>query len=286
MGPGLEFKPRILGFLCNWCCYAGADLCGVSRYQYPPHIRVIRLMCSGRVDPAFIFRAFSNGQDGVFIGGCWLGECHYLTEGNYDALSMMHLCRKILEHIGVNPERLRLEWVSAAEGIRFAEVMNDFDAKLKKLGPLGKGEGLDQKELKSKLEEVTKLIPYIKTMKREKLAKRLENEEEYSKLYTLDEVESLFREVVSYYIDPEKCEACMICLRKCPEEAIVGGKNQIHVIDQELCMKCGTCLEVCPPRFDAVKKITGEPVPPPLPEEQRTLVRKKKGKSPQARPVT
>lgn len=275
MGPGLEFKPRILGFLCNWCCYAGADLCGVSRYQYPPHIRVIRLMCSGRVDPAFIFRAFANGSDGVFIGGCWLGECHYLTEGNYDALSMMHLCRKILEHIGLNPERLRLEWVSAAEGVRFAEIMNDFTAKLKEMGPLGKGEGIEEKELKSKLQDVSKLIPYIKQMKREKLAVRLEKEEDYSELFTLDEVDRLFRDVVSYYIDPDLCQACMICLRKCPEQGIVGGKNLIHIIDQDKCLRCGHCFEVCPPKFDAVKKIIGEPVPPPLPEEERVLVRKK-----------
>jgi coenzyme F420-reducing hydrogenase delta subunit/ferredoxin len=233
-------------------------------------------MCSGRVDPAFIFRAFSNGTDGVFIGGCWLGECHYLTEGNYDALSMMHLCRKILEHVGLNPERLRLEWVSAAEGIRFAEIQNDFTAKLKKMGPLGKGEGLDEAELKSKLEEVSKLIPYIKQMKREKLSVRLEKEEDYAELYSLDEVDTLFREVVSYYIDPELCQACMICLRKCPENGIVGGKNQIHVIDQDVCLRCGNCFEVCPPKFNAVKKYIGEPVPPPIPEEERTLVRKSK----------
>ena len=140
----VEFKPRILGFLCNWCCYGGADLCGVSRYQYPPSMRVIRLMCSGRVDLEFVLRAFANGNDGVFIGGCWLGECHYITEGNYDALSKMHLAKKLLEHIGVNPDRLRLEWVSAAEGIRFAEVMNDFSepgegARARS----GSGEGID-----------------------------------------------------------------------------------------------------------------------------------------------
>jgi coenzyme F420-reducing hydrogenase delta subunit/Fe-S-cluster-containing hydrogenase component 2 len=242
-------------------------------------------MCSGRVDPAFIFRAFSNGSDGVFIGGCWLGECHYLTEGNYDALSMMHLCRKILEHIGLNPERLRLEWVSAAQGVRFAEVMNDFSEKVKKLGPLGKDEGIDEKELKTKLEEVSKLIPFIKQQKREKLAVRLDKEEDYWELYTRDEVDTLFREVVSYYIDPEKCEACMICLRKCPEEGILGGKNQIHVIDQDKCLRCGNCYEVCPPRFGAVKKYIGEPVPPPIPEGERTLVRKKKDPTSQAKPV-
>jgi len=235
-------------------------------------------MCTGRVDLAFILRAFSNGSDGVFIGGCHLGECNYVTAGNYDALSMMHLCRKLLEHIGVNPERLRLEWCSSGEGIRFAEVMNDFGKKLKELGPLGKGEGIDENELKSKLEAVTKLIPYIKIVKREKLALHLDNVEEYNELYTTDEIEKLFSEVISYYINPDKCQACMICLKKCPVEAIVGGKNQIHVIDQEKCIKCGTCFESCPPRFGAVKKISGEPVPPPIPEEERTIVRKSKKK--------
>ncbi len=231
-------------------------------------------MCTGRVDPAFIFRAFSNGTDGVFIGGCWLGECHYVTEGNYDALSLMHLCRKILEHMGVNPERLRLEWISAAEGIRFAEVMEDFAKKLKKLGPLGEDDGIDERELKSRLETVTKLIPYIKMAKREKLALRLEKEEEYKDLFTVDEVGKLFDEAISYYIDPDKCRACMICKRRCPVEAIEGGKNRIHVIDQEQCIKCGTCFEVCPPRFAAVNKIIAEPVPPPLPEEARVIGRR------------
>jgi len=231
-------------------------------------------MCTGRVDPAFILRAFSNGMDGVFIGGCWPGECHYITEGNYYALNMVHLCKKLLEHVGVNPERLRLEWISASEGIRFAEVMNDFAKKLKKLGPIGKGEGIDEHELKSKLEAVTKLIPYIKMVKGEKLALRLAKEEEYDEFYTSDEVDRLFSEAVSYHIDPDKCRACMICLRKCPAEAIIGGKNRVHVIDQEKCIKCGTCFEACPPRFGAVNRISGEPVPPPIPEEARIIDRK------------
>jgi len=278
MDTGFEFKPRIVGFLCNWCCYAGADLCGVSRYQYPPYIRVIRLMCSGRVDLSFILRSFSNGADGVFIGGCWPGECHYITEGNYNALSMMHLCRKLLEHIGVNPERLRLEWVSASEGIRFAEVMNDFAKKLKELGPIGKGEGIDQDELKSRLETVTKLVPYIKLVKQEKLLLHLDKEEEYNELYTNDEIDRLFREKISYYIDPGKCQACMICLRKCPVEAIAGGKNTIHVIDQDKCIRCSTCYESCPPRFGAVQRLCGEPVPPPVAEEKRTIIRKSRKK--------
>jgi len=233
-------------------------------------------MCSGRVDLEFVLRAFSNGMDGVFIGGCRLNECNYTTQGNYYALSMALLCKKIMEHIGLNPERLRIEFMSSADGILFAEIVNDFRKKVQELGPLGKGEGIEENELESKLQEVTKLVPYIKLTKREKLALHLDNIEEYNKLYTSEEIEELFREVVSYYIDPAKCQACMICLRRCPAEAIVGGKNLIHVIDQDKCIKCGTCFEACPPRFGAVTKISGEPVPPPIPEEERTIVRKAK----------
>ena len=235
-------------------------------------------MCSGRVDLAFVLRAFSKGSDGVFIGGCRLNECNYVTHGNYHALNMVLLCRKIMEHIGLNPERLRIEFMSAGEGIFFAEVMSEFGKKMKELGPLGKGEGIDEKELKSKLAEITKLISYIKMVKNEKLGSRLQNIEEYDKLFTSDEIDKLFSEVTSYYIDPGKCHACTICLKRCPVEAIAGGKNRIHVIDQEKCIKCGTCFEACPPRFGAVKKISGESVPPPIPEEERTIVRKSKEK--------
>jgi F420-non-reducing hydrogenase iron-sulfur subunit len=253
-------------------------MAGVSRLQYTNEIRLIRVMCSGRVDLEFVLRAFSNGMDGVFIGGCRLNECNYITHGNYHALNMVLLCRKIMEHIGLNPERLRIEFMSSGEGILFTEVMNDFSKQVKELGPLGKGEEIGEDELKSKLEEITKLVPYIKVVKNEKLGSRLENEEEYDGFFTSDEVDRLFREVVSYHIDPEKCQACMICLRRCPVEAIVGGKNRIHVIDQEKCIKCGTCSEACPPRFGAVKEISGEPVPPPIPEEERSIVRKSKEK--------
>ena len=168
-------------------------------------------MCSGRVDLEFVLRAFSNGMDGVFIGGCRLNECNYITHGNYRALNMVLLCKKIMEHIGLNPERLRIEFMSSGEGILFTEVTNDFVKKVKEKGPLGKGEGIDEDALKSKLEAVTKLIPYIKLVKREKLESRLDNEEEYDGFFTSDEIEKLFSEVVSYYIDPDKCQACMIC---------------------------------------------------------------------------
>jgi Fe-S-cluster-containing hydrogenase component 2 len=217
-------------------------------------------------------------MDGVFIGGCRFNECNYVTHGNYDALNMVLLCRRIMEHIGLNPERLRIEFMSSAEGILFAEVMSEFGNDVRELGPLGKAEGIEPDELKAKLAEVTKLVPYIKLVKDEKLSSRLENLEDYDTLFTKEEIDKLFSEVISYYIDPEKCQACMICARRCPVEAIAGGKNQIHVIEQEICIKCGTCLEVCPTRFGAVTEIAGGPVPPPIPEEERMLVRKDKEK--------
>ena len=253
-------------------------MAGVSRLQYATDIRLVRVMCSGRVDLEFVLRAFSNGMDGVFIGGCRLNECNYITHGNYDALNMVLLCKKIMEHLGLNPERLRIEFMTSGEGNLFTEVVDEFSKTVKNLGPLGKGEEIDEDELKSKLEEIRKLVPYIKIEKRKKLASHLENKEEWEGFFTRDEIDTLLGEVVSYHIDPDKCQACMICFRRCPVEAIEGGKNKIHVIDQDKCIKCGTCYEVCPPRFGAVQVISGEPVPPPVPEEERTIVRKVKAK--------
>ena len=232
-------------------------------------------MCSGRVDPGFVMRAFSKGVDGVFIGGCKLNECNYSTHGNYHALNMVLLSRRILEHIGLNPGRLSVNFMSGAESNVFVDTVNGFVQEIKELGPLGKSEGIAQATLKSRLDEVTKLVPYIKRINKEKLGIRLTDPEAYEGFFTRAEIDKLFDDVTSYYIDPEKCQACMICARRCPEEAIVGGKGQIHVIDQDKCIKCDTCFDVCPPRFSAVRKISGEPVPPPLPLEKRTLVRQK-----------
>ncbi len=191
------FEPKILGFLCNWCCYAGADLAGVSRFQYPPHLRVIRVMCSGRVDQAHIFRAFATGQDAVFIGGCHLNDCHYVTHGNYDALAMVYISKKLMEYIGLNPERLRLEWVSAGEGIRFAAIMNEFVPGIQKLGPLGQSEGLDEEELTFKLEAVTKLTPYIKLVQSERLRVFDRTEHAYTQFFTGKEFNRLFEELIA-----------------------------------------------------------------------------------------
>ena len=249
-------------------------MAGVSRLQYTSEIRLIRVMCSGRVDLEFVLRALSNGSDGVFIGGCRLNECNYITHGNFHALNMVLLCKKIMEHIGLNPKRLRIEFMSSGDGMRFAEIIDDFTGQVKEMGPLGTGENLDKDQVKSKIDEIRKLVPYIKMAKRDKLELRFDTLKEYENLYTNEEIEQLLKDVPSYYIDPDKCQACMICARKCPAEAISGGKNTIHVIDQEKCIKCGTCFKACPPRFGAVQKITGEPVPPPVAEEKRIINRK------------
>lgn len=129
------FEPKILGFLCNWCAYAGADLAGVSRIQYPPNIRIIRVMCSGRIDPAFVLEAFKDGADGVLVAGCHLpSDCHYIS-GNFKALRRITLLKKVLKGFGIEPERLRLEWISASEGDKFAAVVRDMVDEVKKLGP-------------------------------------------------------------------------------------------------------------------------------------------------------
>jgi coenzyme F420-reducing hydrogenase delta subunit len=170
-------------------------------------------MCSGRVSLELILRAFSNGMDGVFIGGCRLNECNYTTQGNYDALGNVLICRKIMEHIGMNPERLRIEFMSAGEGILLAEVINDFVKKVKELGPLGKSEGIDKHILKFKLEAVTNLIPYIKLVERERLRVPFKSEEEYRKFFTSDETNRLFSELIS---DKLVISQIMLLLREKP----------------------------------------------------------------------
>ncbi|MFX1399453.1 MAG: hydrogenase iron-sulfur subunit [Promethearchaeota archaeon] len=127
--------PKIITFLCNWCGYAGADLAGVSRFQYLPSIRVIRVMCSGRMEPTLILKAFNHGSDGVLICGCHIGDCHYIS-GNERAEERFKKTTKLLEILGIETERLRLEWVSASEGAKFAEIVNDFTEKLISLGPI------------------------------------------------------------------------------------------------------------------------------------------------------
>jgi NADH-quinone oxidoreductase subunit E len=162
-------------------------------------------MCTGRVDPAFMLRAFSNAKDGVFIGGCWPGECHYITEGNYFALSMMHLCRKLLTLIGLDPRRLRLEWISAAEGSRYAGVMNDFSQMVQSLGPLGEGEGIDRNVLAFRLTTLQSMVPYIKLVEAKRLRVRLKSVEAVEAFYDSNEFDTMFRELIA-----DKLAICQI----------------------------------------------------------------------------
>ena len=132
-----EWEPKILGFLCTWCSYAGADLAGVSRFQYPPNIRIIRVPCSGRVSPPMILKALQQGVDGVLVSGCHPGDCHY-SSGNFYARRKLVLLKRLLEHVGLEPDRVQFSWVSAAEGEKFSNVVREVTEKVKKLGPATK----------------------------------------------------------------------------------------------------------------------------------------------------
>jgi len=136
----MSFEPKIVGILCNWCSYAGADLAGISRKKYTPNVRVVRGMCSGRVDPTFVLKAFETGADGVLICGCHPGECHYV-EGNYKAARRIPLLKKMLSQLGIEDERVRLEWVSASEGDRFAAIVDEMTEQVRRLGPLSRNSG-------------------------------------------------------------------------------------------------------------------------------------------------
>ncbi len=133
----MSFEPKIVGFLCNWCSYSGADLAGTSRIKYAPNIRIVKVMCSGRVDTTFIVKALSEGADGVLIAGCHPGDCHY-KEGNYKTMRRFPLLKKLLGQFGIEDGRVRLEWVSASEGERFAEIVNEMTETIRKLGPFVK----------------------------------------------------------------------------------------------------------------------------------------------------
>ncbi len=154
-------------------------------------------MCSGRIDLEFILRAFANGQDGVFIGGCRLDECNYITHGNYDAWANTYLCKKILAYMGLNPARLRIDFMSGADGNLLAEATDDFTAQLKKLGPIGESEGLDPKALKVSLEAARKLVPYIRLVERERLRVPVKTKEAYTEFFESNETDRLVDDLLS-----------------------------------------------------------------------------------------
>lgn len=145
-----DYQPKILGFLCNWCCYTAADSAGVGRYQYPPNLRVIRMMCTGRLDPSFPLEGLASGADGIFVGGCHPGECHYI-DGNYHALVSAALVHEALARIGIDRERFLIDWASAAEGPHFVRMITQFTNRVAALGPLGTAEGLETKNVRDKL---------------------------------------------------------------------------------------------------------------------------------------
>ena len=135
MTANFDFEPKIIGFVCNWCSYAAAELAGARRIQYPPNITIIRVMCSGRIDPAFVLKAFEEGADGVLITGCHLpSDCHYIS-GNLKAQKRMTLLKKVLQEFGIEDKRVRVEWISASEGDKFADVVSDMVREIKELGP-------------------------------------------------------------------------------------------------------------------------------------------------------
>ncbi|HRY33694.1 MAG TPA: hydrogenase iron-sulfur subunit [Bacteroidales bacterium] len=138
----MDYKPKIIAFLCNWCSYTGADLAGTSRMKYKPNVRAIRLMCSGRVEPAFVIDAFRKGADGVLICGCHPGDCHY-HEGNYKCLRRYHLLKKYIHQMGIETARLKLEWISASEGKQYSELVNSFTETITELGPCKIKETMD-----------------------------------------------------------------------------------------------------------------------------------------------
>jgi coenzyme F420-reducing hydrogenase delta subunit len=170
-------------------------------------------MCSGRVDLSFILRAFANGMDGVFVGGCRLRECNYITHGNFHALSVVLMFRKIMQHIGLNPQRLRIQFLSSGEGILLTEVINDFCRSIREIGPFGQSEGLNAKGLKLKLAAVAQLIPYLKLVERERLRLPFQSEEEYNRFFDSDELKRLFQELV---IDKLAISEIMLLLKESP----------------------------------------------------------------------
>ncbi len=194
----MEFQPKIVAILCNWCSYAGADLAGVSRFQYPPTTRVIRVMCSTRVEPSFVLKSFLNGADGVLVGGCHLGDCHYVT-GNYYTIGKINIARKMIKYAGINEKRLRLEWISASEGEKFAQVVKEFTEELRELGPI-KNDRYNNIALKASFNASFKPRIRILASKHRMLT---EEGNKYGEFYTNFEFERISDEIVYDEINEE-----------------------------------------------------------------------------------
>jgi len=192
----MTFEPKILGFLCNWCSYAGADLAGVSRIQYPTNIRVIRVMCSGRVDPSFVVDAFIHGIDGILVLGCHLGDCHYLT-GNYEAEVKMKALSKLLNLIDFS-KRMRLDWVSAAEGKKFAQIVSEFTKHIEVLGPSPVKDKQKKLELNDSLQAVKNVLDDSRLRGLIARQRELVTEENvYGEQISVERFENLINEVIT-----------------------------------------------------------------------------------------
>ena len=202
-----RYEPRILAFACNWCSYAGADLAGVSRMQYPPNMRIIRVMCSGRVDPVFILDALSKGADGVMVLGCHPGDCHYIS-GNLMAERKMRWVAELLECAGVDPERLKLEWISASEGERFANTVRDFTEQIRNQGPVPKD---DRKKIMAALDAAQKVVS--DTRVRVLLGKERELVEE-GNVYGERKSQNEFDELMHKTLDAEHIRCKILLLTK------------------------------------------------------------------------
>lgn len=245
------FEPRILMFCCNWCSYAGADLAGVSRIQYPPNIRIIRVMCSGRVEIAFILRAFLSGADGVLVTGCHIGDCHYIS-GNKVAEKRMETVRELLNKLGIENNRFALEWISASEGQKFADTVKEFVANVKSLGPLHTATA-DREDIHS-LHHIHS--PHQKSHTTGKgLESRAPPGRESHETCTSD-LKEIVRKNQAYH-----CLSCGKCSGICPvtrsnpkylprvvvESAVLHGIDRIkNDPNLWLCLSCGKCSQVCP----------------------------------------
>jgi len=191
----MTFEPKVLGFLCNWCSYAGADLAGVSRIQYPPNMRVIRIMCSGRVDPVFLFKALLTGIDGVFVLGCHPGDCHYL-EGNYEAEKKFQMVQNFLKMVGFD-KRVRLDWVSASEGARFAQVVTDFIESIRGQGPSPLSEENIDQELFNNLKAMENSVSSDRIRALVGRQRKItEAENEYGEKVSTEEFKRIFDEAI------------------------------------------------------------------------------------------
>jgi len=219
----MRAEPKIVAFLCNWCSYAGADLAGTSRIRYPPNIRVIRVMCSGRVDPAFVIRAFETGADGVLVGGCHPGDCHYVS-GNLKAEKRMQNTRKLLKLLGLEPERLRLEWISTAEGAKFAQVVTSFTEELRNMepNPLEAGENpkapLSRKEVVSKALKKTNVQYCLECGKCSGSCPISKINEAYSPRRTVERFLLGYEDRVLSGTDVWTCLTCFTCSERCPSD--------------------------------------------------------------------